>query len=131
MSNNPSTMEAGPEMDRLINEQVMGWEVRSTGMGDGSFYIVIGGDEVNTRRGDDFRPSTDIAHAWEVVDHLNELGWEVEVLSWQTCRPERWTWSAMAQHRDRQQSTQRQRADTAPLAICRAALLAVQQKVTP
>lgn len=91
------TMPAGPELDRLVAERVMGWGP-CTGVDLEQWH-----------------PSTDIAHAWEVVERVRGgIGFSIqrcEMLGW-LC----WFRSA---------SDNVARADTAPLAICRAALLAL------
>ena len=112
-------MPAGREMDALIAELVMGWRVEHEP------YQFLDG-EAGTGYDDpgDFQPSTDIAAAWEVVERLNLLdlyalkrsneydsqtaGYEVGEPS---CGDGGRYWDRLAE------------AETAPLAICRAALL--------
>lgn len=118
------SMEAGPEMDRLVAEKVMGitfaagtdWELGDDGRVIGPVYA----EERDAMGWHYWSPSTNIAHAWEVVEKLkdhrewhieNDQGeireWIVEILSLATGR--------------------RYSTDSAsvPLAICRAALKAM------
>ena len=66
-------MQAGPEINMLIAERVMGWRQSSLpGVfidEDERFWGVT--DEMPTSR--QFNPSTDIAAAWQVVEKLNLL----------------------------------------------------------
>lgn len=62
--------------------------------------------------------STNIAHAWEVVDYLLAKGWSSEVSGHGTWR---------AGFLSAGTGWHRASADTAPLAICRAALLALDK----
>lgn len=49
------TLKAGPELDRQIATEVMGWATSEYENSDGTWL--------------DFRPSTDIADAWKVLEH--------------------------------------------------------------
>ena len=68
-----SKLNAGPELDALIAEKVMGWR-RS----ESSRWIDTNGNPTTyqSREGSncrfEFRPSTDIAAAWEVVEKLSD-----------------------------------------------------------
>lgn len=68
-----SPLPPGPELDRLVAEKVMGWE---PARGVGSHWVdsdsqetpyVVGGRDTG------FHPSTNIAHAIEVVNHFSRL----------------------------------------------------------
>lgn len=61
---NYDDMTAGPEMDRLVAEKVMGWELCEH---NGLLW-----KEEPESWGDQtpWTPSTNIAHAWEVVESL-------------------------------------------------------------
>lgn len=60
------SLPAGPELDRLVAEKVMGF-------GDDD-YIPPGRWHVRPNGVDDwFKPSTNIAHAWEVVEKMSHL----------------------------------------------------------
>ena len=73
------TMEAGPELDAAVAEYVMGWyigDTRWTGRGVqrhsyGIWYQSNPKYCRETGRNDqDWKPSTDIAAAWEVLKHI-------------------------------------------------------------
>lgn len=102
---NADQMPAGLELDRLVAEKVMGWHR------DCDRWMA--GDQM---RGWAFEwnPSTNIAHAWEAVDRIlsnqgRNLNLQVKA---GTC---------FAHFCG---TTEGARADTPPLAICRAALWA-------
>lgn len=130
-------MKAGRELDTLVAEKVMGWEATA----DGLYWdarqkrtrLVLGSaiakkrEEMGIENGPGFvfAPSADIAAAWEVVEKLvstpgpngdhhsvqvDYSGDAVVVID----ENEDWQVSAIA--------------DTAPLAICLAALKAVSQE---
>jgi hypothetical protein len=118
-----ATMDAGPEMDLLIHEKVMGLSITELpGLTPGVIRLEAGAvNLVGPWRPDAARYSSDIAHAWEVVERLkddcnisikNDQGevveWYVEI---QRLKP------AYSEHSAG--------AETAPLAICRAALLSM------
>ena len=126
-------MPAGSELNRLIGEKVMGW----TGSYEENYNVRTWTwrDAEGEHVTDWFCPSTDIAAAWLVVEKLGVL-WFVDV----SCLPgdcsknpnPKWEariWDAepcisggigqvsgLVEHKAR--------ADAAPLAICRASLLA-------
>lgn len=125
-------MPAGAEMDRLVAEHVMGWtaqdlceskEEKEAGLScytwDGSAHFVDGMDA--------FRPSTNIAHAWEVIARMQELSFEPETGRHRggfmlNAPDEKYgrDWSARFKcYHDESYGV------TAPLAICRAALLSI------
>jgi hypothetical protein len=123
-----SEMPAGRELDALVAEKVMGWTLCdrvAMGWGDGPPVFATGEDPYDdTARPSrqDWRPSEDIAAAWEVVENWRNRcnGEGVVLLSWHS---EEWVcelgiWGVESGFRHAP-------ADTAPLAICRAALLAV------
>ena len=130
-------MEAGRELDALIAEKVMGWSSQADGLywdaGNHRTRLVLGSiiakkrDEMGLEnaQGFVFAPSTNITDAWEVVERLvstpgpngdhhsvqvDYSGDAVVVID----ENEDWQVSAIA--------------DTAPLAICLAALKAVSQE---
>jgi len=121
------TMPAGPEMDRLVAEKVMGWRLPDQ---DDSEYRWLDdhGNPTDYAVESSYNwsvwsPSRNIAHAWEVVErlkmrsadqdlhieHHKDSGWGVS-----SCDPgsgfEDWTY-----------------APTPMLAICRSALKSVRQ----
>ena len=110
--------EAGRELDALIAEKVMGWNRRGPGrhVSDyNNWWILPDGKSLNPLR---FCPSTDISAAWEVVLSLrNRWGTFTLVAGLQ--------WHCY-DNEDGNYVERMGSADTAPLAICRAALKAVQ-----
>lgn len=108
-------MDAGREMDDLIATEVMEWAI-----GDrGAHYIGNDGHNVCFIIAGDFQPSTNISAAWDVVKKLiadddnldidlstTFLGWKCEISN-------------------SSRNTFIGRDPSAPLAICRAALLAM------
>lgn len=121
-------MPAGPEMDRLVAEKVMGWTARDNRLSGGYLFgwakpdgswgaCAISGSNA-------WSPSTDIASAWAVVEKamasngcasVQSTGFEwdrrfIARIQFGTC----FTTDRSAL------------ADTAPLAICRAALMALK-----
>jgi len=107
-------MEAGPELDRLVAEQIMGWsEGKHFKVGD--FGVVKLGEVI-----DIWSPSSDIAAAWEVVKELYDRELGIEMYG-----EKKFPWEAeILIPGGRPVSVQ---AETLPLAICRAALLAVME----
>ena len=101
-------MEAGPEMDALVAERVMGWTAeRKPGL---PHLWLPPGHFISG-----WSPSTDISAAWQVVEKMLEKheAFHLEYI------PDK-QWYAMFWF-----ATYFTSADTAPLAICRAALKAV------
>ena len=114
-------MKAGRELDALIAEKVMGWK-RGSFFGiddDDRWWLYLGNGKWQQQGfgGKGFCPSTRIADAWLVVE---KLGKNFDV---SRCRVyqeiEAWFWEASFHNGPDAE------ADTAPLAICLAALKAV------
>lgn len=108
-----STHVAGPELDRLVAEKVMGWEPVSSGLrmrgSPPDLWLCKGGRRRVMRA---WNPSTNIAQAWEVVERCRSLGHRVTLQldgAWRV-----WINGGLPSE-----------DDTAPLAICFAALAAV------
>lgn len=130
------SLPAGRELDVLVAEKVMGW--RCT-IGETSHKGRVIAWPFPDRSGIEFEPSTDIAAAWLVVEHIR--GWKP------LCRrdpcdyfaidspqvgndypdpPGAWCVGWHDYAGGERISSVEAKADTAPLAICRAALLAVE-----
>ena len=122
-------MPAGPEIDSWVAELVMGWSKGRTywhHKGDGMYgvgYLAPGGSDYDFEL---FSPSTEIADAWRVLSQFE--GANLDVTQWSTGG-----WdvgiggSSLADGtilRRAFRTTQDEWADTAPLAICHAALAA-------
>jgi hypothetical protein len=116
-------MKAGRELDALIAEKVMGWKginSHAAHLEVGQFYnrqdgVVIVEHRNRLRM---FEPSTSIADAWLVAEKLNEK-WGNWALIF------RGTWAVYEYPNDYGEYPPDAEADTAPLAICLAALKAV------
>jgi|CXWL01.1.fsa_nt_gi hypothetical protein len=128
-------MKANRPIDAMIAEHVMGtekyWAIRWGGSGYGDFptydKAVINALKIfGDRRGaiipywDEPCYSTDISAAWLVVEKLRERGWKIELFGRTDC------WCVLfEQGPNHTLQTAIEDADTAPLAICLAALKAV------
>lgn len=133
--NMPNELPAGPELDRLIAEKVMGWtwhddeSLRLGGLwvnesGVGAEPPSVSDQEYMPST---WQPSTSIAHAWEVVERMEpqlriQPGGHTPYYAIMRSQggyvAGYWTdinWMTSP-------------ADTAPLAICRAALQALRYK---
>ena len=136
-------MKAGRELDAKIAEKVMGWKIYTptNGYGDAftlEYYSQPGEDikialaEVQKwaigklRAVSKWNPSTNIAHAWEVVEKLKEdhPRWYFE-LHWRHDAKYRFQITEMHVGYN---NTLIDWGETAPLAICLAALKAVEGK---
>lgn len=114
-------MNPGRELDRLVAERVMGWKLHSRNM---VHYMRATGDEKRSRPVVDVRewsPSEDIADAWLVVEKLARRRYEVGVQT----SDGRYT-VLIARNG---QASAAASAETAPHAICLAAIQAYGQKV--
>lgn len=113
---------AGPETDALVAEKIMGWH-----KGDTRWFT---NTEMSTSemRYDRWTPSTDIAAAWQVVERLTALGCDDFGLTWSHHNHENFMFAMNApRHLSGSPSIGMPdpvacSGDTAPLAICRAAL---------
>lgn len=109
-------MQAGREMDALVAVKVMGWELQQRFHSLGGYTVVVDGagtDRFMWHNLPDvssgqkrWSPSADLSAAWEVVEKM------------QSSPMEWYFWHCQFFGRMGY-------ADTAPLAICKAALLAV------
>ena len=111
------SMSAGRELDAMVAEHVMGWELRQVGNGsmDGEYYWHDGCDFVDGRLAN-LEFSTDIAAAWEVVEKP-EIMDKYQIGVYPTSFGKWVTRSFMAGYNITVQE------DSAPLAICKVALL--------
>lgn len=126
-------MQAGTELDILIAEKVMGEDKPTYAHDHDDVMEIIYSDKKawaclpEYDNGDicEWRPkpfSSSILLAWEVVEKMNEK-WSVRVISYyqSDCVANIWN----VKNFDKEYHA---RADTVPLAICRAALLAIKHK---
>lgn len=105
-------LEAGPELDAAIARRVMGW----TDLQGSAGLYWEDGDRLP--RKDTFKPSTDIADAWRVVESMKEDGWRIQFSGWDShgdVSCEFFKLGCVGYYIE---------GPTAPLAICRAALKA-------
>ena len=110
-------MEAGPELDALVAERVMGWTRNDKG-----FWFKPGKRHNWNHDGLDPPPySTDIAAAWEVVEKIKSLPAGIDILVRANCVAIDLHMFDMADGLVK--DIEAGDATTAPLAICRAALL--------
>lgn len=125
-------MNAGIELDILIAEKIFGLEVvkNKSGSKRGGFYYSVGEPDWDDFYGDMqlANPvpiySLDIATAWEVVEKLFELGWDCEVSMYRAEQGPRYRVDVRVIEHQEHGATEF--ADTAPLAICLAALKALE-----
>lgn len=102
---------AGKELDALVAERVMGIGKHLTRHGSGGICPAV------------LPYSTDIAVAWLVVEHLVHGGWKVEVILVRRTSEDARTGEPLAKVTiEREGVRVRKYEDTAPLAICLAAL---------
>lgn len=107
---------AGRCLDKWVAETVMGWKWMPTPDPEGQHYCwVKDGCEIG-----DFEPSSDISAAWEVVEKMAERCgiFVMKVRPGQDCVA--WIHLSGADYTAN--------ADSLPLAICRAAVLAANEK---
>lgn len=77
---NIDDMQAGPEIDALIAVEVMGWTKCGGGAPSFQYFRGSGSDIagialLTAKAGHlSWSPSTDIAHAWQVVERLRDAG---------------------------------------------------------
>ena len=119
-------MEAGREMDCAIAEEIFGWKILTKI--PPLIWINNPADKANGGYGNRVpHYSTDIAAAWEVVKKLVSIE-EEGFTKWQVVIDSdginRW----IADFKDDPLHTTNCSAPTAPLAICRAALLAIMKE---
>lgn len=121
-----SILEAGHTLDARIAATVMGWQdvaVDERALGKRSQGIPPGSHK-------QYVPyySKDISAAWEVVEKMKERFGDVQVLANNFTRHPGW-WECSIEHAIRDEVLACVEAETAPHAICLAALNAVEAKV--
>ncbi len=114
------------DIDREVAEKVMGWRFQPH-LGAGTYNVAH--DQI--RWANDWSPSTRIDHAWEVVEKLRHRapGHDQYTLMWGfelTWHNEDGCW--YASFLDEGGEGREAGGETAPLAICKAALAAVGEK---
>lgn len=119
-----SDHRAGPELDRTIAEKVMGWTHRASPEDNSyhTFYREHGTVVLH------WSPSTNIAHAFEVVERMTSLGFEHLAINRSDETPEWLVWFGRNQRwtKPREEANEVEvEAEAVCMAICLAALKAV------
>lgn len=124
-----NTLTAGKEMDAAVAEKVMGWHLVKAPFGPRGWseWQDMNGTAFRSgtsQSGAGFHPSTEITAAWQVVEWMRQSGWFglVGHREWGGYDGEMY---AEFSKPDGPEPTYWARANTAPLAVCRAALAAV------
>lgn len=118
--------EAGRELDAIVAEKVVGyrWVKGGTFLLDSHLSVAVlveaNGTHLDTKNLP--RYTSDIAAAWEVVEKLHEMGLYVAISK----DPDRFTWDVRGWNDKTNSNRFIGFAETAPLAICLAALKAVE-----
>jgi len=118
-------LEPGPELNRHMAEKVMGWKEGEDFdcSKEGPLIYYPSRNHVLGRK---WSPSTDIAAAWEVIRKMLENGWGCEIYSpnnpYALEDADKW----FVIFAKSEQLDFRAKASSALLAICRAALLAME-----
>lgn len=123
---NIDTIDPGPDLDRLIAEKVIGWkQSRIEPLAPGEIRLGAGSVNIIGEAWESTPPeySTDIALAWEVVDNMKD-NYEFHIENDQGEQYE-WMVTIMSLVDGSFGNRVCAEAETAPLAICRAALKAV------
>ncbi len=122
---NYATLQAGPELDALIAEKVMGWKPNAKHpnlSGDGWWETENGGENGYLAVLPEF--STDIAAAWTVVEKMPRVLGHIYP-SFDEESGKFLHWCAVVENSEPWSSARYGAVgETAPLAICRAALRA-------
>jgi hypothetical protein len=141
-------MKPGRELDALVAEKVMGWSRKTITVAKqyhgqnewdppqtvswGSDAIVQGNkvytfdrDDQPTNAEEMPKYSTDIAAAWEVAEKLHKDSWRLELVTSELLGPDMGGASARFACKAAVRGHVTEHADTAPHAICLAALKAV------
>jgi len=114
-------MKAGMELDRLIHEDVMGFTLKDHPYGGMSWH---NGEFFVSRSHPSY--STDIASAWEVVEKLVEMDFYPDLISTSS---DGWVWQCVLHTTLDDEYPDNPfygRSNTAPHAICLAALKAIE-----
>ena len=116
------------ELDALVAEKVMGWTLVTDIVKNcsGQWFDSNGG---GTRSEHGWHPDTSISDAWLVVEEMRKRGFGVNIVSPNvdtTSQPRPTDWIVWVEREDGVSSVASWRCDSAPEALCRAALEAVK-----
>lgn len=127
-------IQAGKELDDLVAKNVMNWHTKKISTVRGAITFYLDNEDYVNRPVYNWNPSEDISDAWEVVDELSEHGWYLEIktnfpvdvtVSIRDSRSGTWDTQGLYD----KWITKDCGGKTVPLAICRAALLTVIDKL--
>ena len=123
------SMPAGRELDALVAERVMGWDIHPVSPDPYEKELAWYSEDGKLQCGDEYwKPSENIADAFQVVEKMKELGYKVQRFGTGDLMGDKWQASFADVYRivsykgDKGDFAD---ADTLPLAISQAALLAV------
>ena len=122
----PQDRQAGHDTDDAVAIHVMGWFWQSNLWGRMAWFETDDSDpasafrEVDFYEWEPFRPSTNIAHAWRVLEYFTWPQFYTRLV-----RTETGNWRCDIELNGGDGPNRSAWAETAPLAICRAALAAV------
>jgi hypothetical protein len=124
-------LPAGQKLDNLIAQAFMGWTRDSTGLWKKRSRNTGYADHGRGSSGlEEWRPSTNLLHAFVVLEHVKQRG---GIAHLSTERQGRKKWSAMVGIHKYPGSSFHvwadREADTAPLAVCHAVLVALSRRV--
>lgn len=114
-------MEAGRALDALVAERVMGWHARDAWYDADDNWMADLEDNFPIDA-EAFSPSTSIEAAWQVVEKMRGRGWTMTLNQEAEMQFEPWDCRFFGPN-DRRAIAH---GNTAPLAICRAALKAME-----
>lgn len=124
-------LPAGPELDALVAERVLGWTRLHQDVDDCSFYGLAPDEAEHAKKWNReavlFECNTwsaDRGAAWEVVEAMEARGYHLQLTDeWMSYPRWRAEFRSLATTRP---GYTLEKADTAPLAVCRAALAALE-----
>lgn len=119
----------GKALDAALAERIMGWSVDQEGK-KAEWWTDAEGKRVRLREG--WCPSSEIGDAWSIHDRLSELGWSLTLIApggalGPNYLSDRDPWEAILFRTERNREVKAE-ADSAPLAISRAALAAEEME---
>jgi hypothetical protein len=124
-------MEAGPELDALVAEKAMGWTLKRYENGAISitspkemYRPFISAPEISSRHL--WRPSRDIAAAWQVVEKMQSMGYVVTIDQF-NLTDGRTLYACYFAHPEEEDEHYAE-TSTVPAAICLAALTVMEAK---
>jgi hypothetical protein len=118
--------QPGPEVDARIAVEVMGW-TKLPGDWREPIWVPPGyPDCIDSIASSDFCPSTSIADAWQVVEKMRSLGFGCHITAVSDLSRTRHFWAVDFNNPHAGQGGHEHDTESAPLAICLAALASVK-----